>query len=220
MTKRGLISLAVLLSVLGVSPLGSAQQQQRNKAANQAQKQQTRQRDQQPPPARQELPPLLQEPRPQGPPGGQPGEPLPAQLAFNRMAVMRLLNLTPEQLLRVREVRRRLAPQLEKLRLELQDRRDALRQATYGETLDQNLVEQRIREFLQTQAELIKMETRIEVAFRQLLTPEQLAKFREIQNEELDIRRMRRELREREQKLQEKIRPQGRPPEGEIRNVP
>jgi Spy/CpxP family protein refolding chaperone len=208
MTKRGLISLAVLATVLTSAPVARTQQQ----GAKKETRQQVRQRAQQPP-ASQNLPPPLQEPPPQGMTAGQAAQQLAQQLVFNRVAVMKLLNLSQEQMVRVRAIRRQLAPQSEKLRLELQDRRDALRQATYGETLDQNLVEQRIREFLETQAELIKIETRIEIAFRQVLTPEQLAKFREIQNEELDIRRMRREIREREQKLQEKLRPQGRPPD-------
>jgi Spy/CpxP family protein refolding chaperone len=50
------------------------------------------------------------------------------------------------------------------------------------------------------------LETQLEIEFRQILTPEQLAKFREIQSEELNIRRLRRELRQREERLRERLR--------------
>lgn len=126
--------------------------------------------------------------------------------ALNRMAIVRLLNLSPEQLRRIQEVRRRFGPQLEQLRQQVQDRRDALRQATYGETFDPALLDQRIRELIQAQSELLRLETQLEVEFRNVLTPEQLAEFRRIQDEELAIRRMRREAREREQRLQERLR--------------
>jgi Spy/CpxP family protein refolding chaperone len=122
------------------------------------------------------------------------------------MAIIRLLNLTPEQLRRIQEVRRRFGPQLEQARQQVQDRRDALRQATYGETFTPSLLEQRLRELIEAQSELIRLETQLEVEFRNVLTPEQLAEFRQIQDEELAIRRMRREAREREQRLQERLR--------------
>ena len=133
----------------------------------------------------------------------QPQAPTPA---LNRMAIIRLLNLTPEQLRRIQEVRRRFGPQLEQARQQVQDRRDALRQATYGETFTPSLLEQRLRELIEAQSELIRLETQLEVEFRNVLTPEQLAEFRQIQDEELAIRRMRREAREREQRLQERLR--------------
>lgn len=133
----------------------------------------------------------------------QPQAPTPA---LNRMAIIRLLNLTPEQLRRIQDIRRRFGPQLEQARQQVQDRRDALRQATYGETFNPSLLEQRLRELIEAQSELIRLETQLEVEFRNVLTPEQLAEFRQIQDEELAIRRMRREAREREQRLQERLR--------------
>lgn len=126
--------------------------------------------------------------------------------SLNRMAIIRLLNLTPEQLRRIQDVRRRLGPQLEQARREVEDRRDALREATYGETFNPSLLEQRLRELIEAQSELIRLETQLEIEFRNVLTPEQLAEFRKIRDEELAIRRMRREAREREQRLQERLR--------------
>ncbi|HXF03997.1 MAG TPA: Spy/CpxP family protein refolding chaperone [Blastocatellia bacterium] len=125
---------------------------------------------------------------------------------LNRMAIIRLLNLSPEQLRRIQDVRRRLGPHLEKARQEVEDRRDALREATYGETFNPSLVEQRLRELIEAQSELIRLETQLEIEFRNVLTPEQLAEFRKIRDEELAIRRMRREARERERRLQERLR--------------
>lgn len=132
--------------------------------------------------------------------------PRPGQILLTRMAILRLLQLSPEQWRRIREIRLRYAPQLLQLRQEVEERRDALREAIYGETLDSNRVEQNLREFLEKQGALIRLETQLEIEFRQVLTPEQLAKFREIQSEELNIRRLRRELRQREERLRERLR--------------
>ncbi|MCS6815746.1 MAG: Spy/CpxP family protein refolding chaperone [Blastocatellia bacterium] len=132
-------------------------------------------------------------------------EPL-RQIVLTRLAILRLLNLSQAQQQRVREIRRRYAAQLLELRQAVEERRDALREAIYGETLDPQRVEHALREFLERQAALLRLETQVELEFRQVLTPEQLAKFREIQNEELTIRRMRRELRQREERLRERLR--------------
>ncbi len=146
--------------------------------------------------------PSIQEPAPSA--GVQ--IPRPGQILLTRLAILRLLNLTPEQQRRIREVRARYAAQLEPLRQQVEERRDALREAIYGESLDPGLVEQRLREFLEKQGALVRLETQLEIEFRQILTPEQRAKFREIQSEELNIRRMRRELQERERRLRERLR--------------
>lgn len=132
--------------------------------------------------------------------------PRPGQILLTRVAILRLLQLSPEQWRRIREIRLHYAPQLLQLRQEVEERRDALREAIYGETLDSNRVEQHLREFLEKQGALIRLETQLEIEFRQILTPEQLAKFREIQSEELNIRRLRRELRQREERLRERLR--------------
>jgi Spy/CpxP family protein refolding chaperone len=147
--------------------------------------------------ARRPLPrPNVQEPSP--PPAGQ--------IALTRVAILRLLNLSPEQRQRIREIRDRYAPQLRQLRQEVEARRDALREAIYGETVDPERVEQNLRDLLEKQGALLRLETHVEIEFRRVLTPEQLAKFREIQREELNIRRLRRELRQREEGLRERLR--------------
>jgi len=135
-----------------------------------------------------------------------PQAPSPGQIALTRLAILRMLNLSPEQQQRIREIRRRYAASLLERRQSVEDRRDALREAIYGETLDPQRVEQALRDFLEQHAALIRLETQLELEFRQVLTPEQLAKFRDIQSEELAIRRMRRELRQREERLRERLR--------------
>ncbi len=136
----------------------------------------------------------------------EPMPPQAGQIALTRMAILRLLNLRPEQRQRIREIRDRYAPQLRQLRQEVEERRDALREAIYGEAVDPERVEQNLRGFLEKHGALIRLETQLEIEFRQVLTPEQLAKFREIQREELNIRRLRRELRQREGRLRERLR--------------
>lgn len=135
-----------------------------------------------------------------------PQAPQPGQIVLTRLAILRMLNLSREQQQRIREIRQRYGAQLLELRQGVEDRRDALREAIYGEMLDPHRVEQALRDFLERQAMLIRLEAQLELEFRQVLTPEQLAKFREIQSEELAIRRMRRELRQREERLRERLR--------------
>ena len=197
MMKRALLALTVVFGLLAVVPIAQATSKAPLQAGQRARQQAQAQA------ARIGAGPQAAAPAAQQPPPGGP--------ILNRLAVIRRLNPSEDQWTRIRDIRRRYAPQMKKAQEELQDSRDALRQATYGETLDQKLIEQRIREFLEKQGQLIRLETQLEVEFRQVLTAEQLTKFREIQNEELTIRRMRRELREREQKLQEQIKGGQRP---------
>lgn len=143
---------------------------------------------------------------PDAAPAVAPQMPQPGPIVLTRLAILRLLNLSPEQQQRVRDIRRRYAQQLLDMRQSVEERRDALREAIYGETLDPQRVEQLLREFLERQAALVRLETQLELEFRQVLTPEQLAKFRQIQSEELAIRRMRRELRQREERLRQRLR--------------
>jgi len=197
MMKRTFFALTAVLGLLALVPLATAIEANPVQAGQGAQQQGQAQR------ARVAGAPQAVAPAAQ--------QPLPAGPIVNRLAVIRSLNPTEEQWTRIREIRRRYAPQMKKLQEEVQDSRDALRQATYSESLDQKLIEQRIREFLEKQGQLIRLETQLEVEFRQVLTPEQLARFREIQDQELTIQRMRRELREREQKLQQQIKGPQRP---------
>ena len=132
--------------------------------------------------------------------------PQPGQIVLTRLAILRMLNLSREQQQRIHEIRQRYAAQLLELRQGVEDRRDALREAIYGEMLDPHRVEQALRDFLERQAMLIRLEAQLELEFRQVLTPEHLTKFREIQGEELTIRRMQRELCQREEGLQERLR--------------
>lgn len=91
-----------------------------------------------------------------------------------------LLNLTPEQINQIRAInldtRGEIRAAAQKQRLA----RRALDAAIYAANPNSNEVEQRVREFGEAQAELSKLRARTEFRVRQVLTAEQLIRFREL----------------------------------------
>jgi len=58
----------------------------------------------------------------------------------------------------------------------------------YGDTVDDSVVKERLREFQAAQAELARIKFTNELAVRKVLTPEQLVKFRELRRRFADAR--------------------------------
>jgi Spy/CpxP family protein refolding chaperone len=96
---------------------------------------------------------------------------------------VRRLNLTPEQRLRLREIRRRSEPRARELMRRARLARRALDEAIYADAVDEALVEQRSRELAAAQAELVRLRAANELSVRRVLTPEQLRAFRELRRE-------------------------------------
>jgi Spy/CpxP family protein refolding chaperone len=132
---------------------------------------------------------------------GSPMDPL-----RNRRIVMQALNLTREQQRQARQLYQRLGPKLQQLRDELEERHDALNQAIAGESSDSKAIEQRIQAILQKQEEVLRAQAEMELAFREILTPEQLAKFKEMQARQIEIRRLERQVRQQRRLLMEELR--------------
>lgn len=126
----------------------------------------------------------------------------------NRQALMRVLGLTPVQQRRARLLQQRLGPKLQQMRDDLEERHDALNQALTSEPLDTKAIEQHIQAILQKQAEVLRAQAEMELGFRQILTPEQLAKFSELQARQREIRRLQREVRRQQRQLMDDLRPQ------------
>lgn len=106
--------------------------------------------------------------------------------------LIRQLNLTPEQIEKVkaireqsREVRRQTAQRIRTARI-------ALDRAIYVENADESVVEQRARELADAQAAQIRLQAMTELGVRRILTPEQLETFRALRERAEMERRNRR----------------------------
>ncbi|HVF51838.1 MAG TPA: Spy/CpxP family protein refolding chaperone [Pyrinomonadaceae bacterium] len=90
------------------------------------------------------------------------------------------LNLSPEQLAQMREIRRQSEPEARTLMRRLNLARRALDEAIYSDSLDEALIERHMREVAEAQAALVRLRARTELRVRRVLSPEQLQSFREL----------------------------------------
>ena len=90
------------------------------------------------------------------------------------------LNLSPDQIRRIRIINRENQPQVREAQRRLREARNDLDQAIYGDTIDENEVQARLRTLHQAQAEAVRLRSTIEFAVRKVLTPDQLVRFREV----------------------------------------
>ncbi len=98
-------------------------------------------------------------------------------------ALMKRLNLTPEQRVSLREIRRQSEPEARELTRRVRQARRALDEAIYADTLDEALVEQRARELSAAQAALTGLRASTELKVRRVLTAEQLRLFRDLRRQ-------------------------------------
>jgi len=90
------------------------------------------------------------------------------------------LGLTPEQVQQIRRMNQARRPLLEEAGLRLREANRALDMAVYADTLNEDEVAARLKEFQLAQAEVAKLRFRGELELRKVLTPAQLIKFREL----------------------------------------
>lgn len=93
---------------------------------------------------------------------------------------LRLLNLTPEQRVQIRVIRRRTEAERRDLTARLREANRQLETAIYADVADDNLIRERAVRVAEANSELIKFRARAELEIRRLLTPEQLAAFRNL----------------------------------------
>jgi Spy/CpxP family protein refolding chaperone len=106
---------------------------------------------------------------------------------------------------KVRRLHQRFGLRNAQLRDEMEERRDAYVQALFSEPYDQKLIDQRMHDVLDKQQELMRAEAESERAFRDILTPEQIEKFRNLQLRQLELKRLRREIRQKERQLNQDL---------------
>jgi Spy/CpxP family protein refolding chaperone len=125
-----------------------------------------------PPAARAQEPPLTPEP--------QEGAPARRRQPRDRPNLFARLNLTPEQLTQLREIRRQSEAEARNLTRRLRLARRALDEAVYADVLDEAAIEGRTRELTAAQSALARLRAQTELRVRRVLTPEQLQTFRRL----------------------------------------
>ncbi len=98
----------------------------------------------------------------------------------NRPQLLRELGLRQEQIRQIRLINGENKEKLREANFRLREARRNLDAAIYSDNADNLLVETKLREFQNAQAEVAKIRTLTELAIRKVLTPEQLVRFREL----------------------------------------
>lgn len=93
---------------------------------------------------------------------------------------LRELNLTPPQIQQLRRLNQERKPLMMESRRRLEEANQALDEAIYADVENEAEIQKKIRAVQEAQAEMIKNRTQMERAIRRILTPEQLAHFRDL----------------------------------------
>jgi Spy/CpxP family protein refolding chaperone len=119
-------------------------------------------------------------------------DPLQAQsqnIQANQVPDFRLLNLTPDQVQKIRTINMDLKDERQTANQKLRQAQRALADAVESPTPDEALIAQRSREVAEAQANTIRLRSLTEARILQVLTPEQRMKLREMRQRNLAQRR-------------------------------
>jgi len=140
------------------------------------------------------------------------------------LVIFRQLDLTPEQKIKIRDVRRQVGNRLNLTRRELNQLDSQLEEAIYGnldpaslDSYDPAKVKELTEQVAQKRSELFRLQTDVESQFRQILTPDQFYVFRELVREMAPGRRPLVNPAVRQQQQQRRM---GIPPNPQIRPDP
>ena len=90
------------------------------------------------------------------------------------------LDLSPEQIRRIRRINAEKRPLLREAQQKMRDANRNLDQAIYADDADETEIQSRLKDVQLAQAEVSKLRSTIEYAVRKILTSEQLVRFREV----------------------------------------
>jgi Spy/CpxP family protein refolding chaperone len=111
------------------------------------------------------------------------------------VALLRQLDLTPDQIQQIREMNREMAPRRTAARQRLREANRILDASIYSDILDEAQVAANLKEFQEAQAAVSALNFESELNIRKILNAEQLARFRDMRQrfnerrEELQNRR-------------------------------
>lgn len=103
-------------------------------------------------------------------------------------ALVRRLNLTPEQVTQLREIRQQSTLERRTIAARLRQAERALDAAIFADGTDEPLIEQRVQRVAEVQREIVRLRASTELKIRRLLTAQQLQALREMR----ERKRMRR----------------------------
>jgi Spy/CpxP family protein refolding chaperone len=133
------------------------------------------------------IPATAQTPDPQNPNSGQTGQMQSNQAA--QVPDLAQLNLTPEQIQRIRGINSELKDQRQAANQRLRLAQRALAEAMESPNQDEGLIDQRSREVAEAQAATFRLRTLSEFRILQVLTPEQRIRLREMRRQAMERRR-------------------------------
>lgn len=105
-----------------------------------------------------------------------------------RVNLMRRLGLSKEQIQQIRKLNGQRGPLMQEAQRKLRDANRLLDQAIYADSVDDAVVEARLRDLNAAQAEVARIRALSELEIRKVLTPSQLIQFREIRDQFRDRR--------------------------------
>lgn len=111
-----------------------------------------------------------------------PGVGIKQRLVLRR--VFTQLSLSPEQTQKLKQLRQEIGNRVIVLSRLWKAQSDALEEALLGTDYDPKIVEKKVHELTETEAERTKLQYRILSRIREILTPDQAAKFRDMMREE------------------------------------
>jgi|SRR5215510_4431638 len=106
----------------------------------------------------------------------------------NQFTDLRPLNLTPDQIQKIRAINFELKDERQAAGMKLRQAQRALAEAVESPTPNESLIEQRSREVAEAQANTIRLRSLAEARILQVLTPEQRVKLREMRQRNLAMR--------------------------------
>ena len=119
----------------------------------------------------------------------EPAQAQPQNVQANQPPDFRLLNLSPDQIQKIRTINMDLKDERQAANQKLRQAQRALAEAVESPTPDEALIAQRSREVAEAQASTIRLRSLTEARVLQVLTPEQRIKLREIRQRNLAQRR-------------------------------
>src|SRR5438034_1203843 len=119
----------------------------------------------------------------QSPP--EPAQEQSQNVQANQPPDFRFLNLTPDQVQKIRAINLELKDQRQAAGFRLRQAQRALADAVESTTPDEALISQRSREVAEAQANTIRLRSLTEARVLQVLTPEQRVKLREVRQRNL-----------------------------------
>jgi Spy/CpxP family protein refolding chaperone len=100
-----------------------------------------------------------------------------------RPDLLRILGLTPDQLQQVRKMNRERKPLLDAAMVRLRNANRALDEAIYADNYDEAVFQASLKELQLAQADAARLRFLNELGIRKILTPEQLARFRQLRKQ-------------------------------------